>query len=68
MKTHYVIIIFLFVVISTACGNKPLNNQVNSDSEEVWVEVNVTGMADANIVMVEVLFNVQFATAMALSY
>lgn len=39
MKTHHVIIIFLFVVISTACGNKSSNNQVNFDSEEEWIEV-----------------------------
>lgn len=38
MKPHHTII-FLFATILTACGNNPSNNQVNSDSEEEWVEV-----------------------------
>ena len=39
MKKYHGIIIFLFATISTACGYKSSNNQVNSDSEEEWVEV-----------------------------
>ena len=39
MKPYHIIIIFLFAIISTACGNKSSNNQVNFDSEEEWVEV-----------------------------
>ena len=39
MKNHHVIIIFIFITILTACGNKSSNNQLNSDSEEERMEV-----------------------------
>ena len=39
MKPYHAIIIFLFTTISTACGNKSSNRQMNSDSKEEWVEV-----------------------------
>ena len=38
MKTNHFIIIFLFAIISNACGNKSSNNQEKSDSEEELVE------------------------------
>lgn len=39
MKTNHVNIIFIFVTILTACGNKSSNNQLNSNSEEERVDV-----------------------------